>query len=122
MRYGVMRYSKGDMVEIDSPGSPFHERVGKVIFTDHESLRVDVAPLWYWGEGDVKPAEYESIKGLVKYPAGTIVVGRDKETWVKISDALWASEAQKGYRVVSVISSESLVYHKVTRTFLGKQD
>lgn len=117
-----MNYSKGDMVEIDQPGSPFHGRIGKVVFTDHEALRVDVAPLHYWGEGDVKPAGYESLKGLSKYPLGTIVVGQDGETWVKISESLWASEARKGYRTVSVISSESLEYHKVTRTFLGMQE
>lgn len=116
-----MSYSKGDMVEINSPGSPFEGLIGKVVFTDHEALRVDVAPLHYWGEGDVKPAEYESLKGLTKYPLGTIVVSKDGETWVKISEALWGCEARKGYRVVSVISSESLSYHEVTRTFLGQQ-
>lgn len=114
-----MRYSKGDMVEIDDPGSPFHGLIGKVVFTDREALRVDVAPLHYWGEGDVKEAGFESVKSLTKYPLGTIVVAQDGETWVKISETLWACEAQKGYRAVSVIASESLVHHEVTRTFLG---
>lgn len=119
MRYGVMRYSKGDMVEIVSPGSPYHGLSGAVIFTDHESLRVDVAPAWYWGEGDVKPAGYESVGGLSRHPLGTIVVGKDGETWVKFSEALWACETVGGHTTVSVLASEALSELNVKRTFLG---
>jgi len=122
MRYGVMRYSVGDMVEIDDPGSPFHGRIGKVVYTDHEALRVDVAPKWYWGEGDVKEAGFESEASLQAYPMGTIVEDEHGIQWVKFSKR-WVADIPlpDSSEFPQAIIQYSGVLHarKVRRVFLG---
>lgn len=114
-----MRYGAGDMVEINDPGSPFHGRIGKVIFTDREALRVDVAPRWYWGEGDVKEATWESNGSLRALPKGTIVEDAGGVEWVKAGTDVWAT-TQLG--ALTAEDSLGLAGRYVKRTFLGKMN
>lgn len=111
-----MRYSVGDMVEIDDEGSPFHGRIGKVIFTDHEALRVDVAPAWYWGEGDVREALWETGRSLRALPKGSIVEDQGGVEWVKVGSDIWAT-TQLG--TLTGVESFGLASRYAKRTFLG---
>lgn len=111
-----MRYSKGDMVEIVEKSSPFYGRIGMVVYTDHESLRVDVAPLWYWGEGDVREATWESNVSLRSLPKGSIVEDKAGIEWVKVGSDVWAT-TQLG--TLTSENSLGLASRYVNRTFLG---
>jgi hypothetical protein len=111
------------MVEIDDPGSPFYGRIGKVIYTDHEALRVDVAPKWYWGEGDVREAMWESQTSLMALPMGTIVEDKTGVEWVKIGSDIWATtQLGSNGSTLTGVESLNLAGRYVKRTFLGKLD
>jgi hypothetical protein len=112
-----MKYVKGDMVEIVDPGSPFDGRIGAVIFADHEALRVDVCPKWYWGEGDVRVATVETYGSLRALPKGTIVSDTVGLEWVKVGPDIWAT-TQTGS--LHGCDSLNLSGRRVTRTFLGR--
>jgi len=115
-------YRKGDMVEINEPGGPFHGRIGEVIFADHEALRVDVCPKWYWGEGDVREAGFETAVSLQAYPMGTIVETESGQLWVRISGDTWAAERTVGFKTVAALPSSALPTYNVKRIFLGMME
>ena len=112
-----MKYVKGDMVEIVDAGSPFDGLIGSVIFTDAEALTVDIAPLWYWGEGDVRAATVETHESLRALPKASIVEDNVGLEWVKVGLDIWAT-SQTG----SLTSSNSLGLsgRRVKRLFLGR--
>jgi hypothetical protein len=104
------------MVEIDAPGSPFHGRIGEVVFADREALRVDVAPKWYWGEGDVRGAAWESNMSLRSLPKGTIVEDKTGVEWVKVGTDVWVT-TQLG--ALTSKNSLELAGRYTRRVFLG---
>ena len=112
-----MRYVEGDMVRIDAFGSPFHGLIGQVVFADGEALRVDVCPKWYWGEGDVKEAGWETGGGLRALPKGSIVEDKTGVEWVKVGSDIWATTQ------IGALTSEcsmGLASRYVKRLFLGR--
>jgi hypothetical protein len=115
-----VKYRKGDMVKINDPGSPFHLINGLVVYTDKEALRVDIAPKWYWGEGDVTEYTWEGAKSLEALPVGTITEEENGTEWVKISPATWATQRKGGFHTIAAMTNMELASLKVRRTFLGR--
>ena len=108
------------MVKITDPGTPFHMINGQVVYVDHEALRVDICPQWYWGEGDVTEYTWEGADSLQALPVGSIVEQESGVEWVKISRETWANQQGGGFHTVSALRNGELASLQVKRTVLGR--